>query len=177
MNKTVNFRRAIAGEIPRILEIIAHAKAQMKARGSAQWQDGYPAEADIASDIEHGNGWVLDQSMDGCSTDDLPPIAYGAVVFDGEPAYMQIEGQWLTEMPYVVVHRLAVADKEQGQGIAAEFMLRVGALACERGIGSFRVDTNFDNAPMLHLLEKQGFVYCGRIHYQSGERLAFEKKY
>ena len=60
-------------------------------------------------------------------------IAYGAVVFDGEPAYDAIDGQWLTDEPYVLVHRIAVVDGERGRGVAAEFLHRVETLAQERG--------------------------------------------
>lgn len=102
-------------------------------------------------------------------------IAYGAVVFDGEPAYDAIEGAWLTDGEYVVLHRMAVADGEKGRGVATEFMRRVEAMAHGRGTGSMRVDTNFDNRYMLRMLGRLGFVYCGKVRYRSGERLAFEK--
>lgn len=92
----------------------------------------------------------------------LSVIAYGAVVFDGEPAYDAIDGQWLTDEPYVLVHRIAVADGERGRGVAAEFLHRVEALASERGVKAFRIDTNFDNRTMLRLLERTGFSYCGK---------------
>ncbi len=44
-----------------------------------------------------------------------------------------------------------------------------------RDVEAFRVDTNFDNRIMLRLLEKEGCSFCGKIRYDSGERLAFEK--
>lgn len=164
-------RAAVADDLPRIREIIAQAKAQMRALGSAQWQDGYPAEADIRRDIDRGYGSVMIRP-------DSPgrAIAYGAVVFDSEAAYADIEGKWLTEEPYVVVHRLAVADEEKRRGVAGCFMRNVEALARARGVTAFRIDTNFDNRYMLRLVERQGFVYCGKIRYVSGERLAFEKR-
>ena len=82
-----------------------------------------------------------------------------------------------TRADCVVLHRLAVADGEKGRGVAAEFMRRTEALARERGVSSFRVDTNFDNRYMLRMLERLGFAYCGKIVYGSGERLAFEKPF
>lgn len=100
---------------------------------------------------------------------------YGAVVFDGEPAYAEIDGTWLDQAPYVVLHRLAVAQEVKGQGIATEFMRRTMTLARERGTGSFRIDTNFDNRCMLRLLAKFGFVRCGEIHYAGDPRIAFQK--
>lgn len=168
MNEELIFRQATAADTQRILEIIGQAKAQMLALGSRQWQEGYPAADDIAADIAHGRGWVL------CRTEGV--IAYGAVVFDGEPAYAGIDGAWLSDEDYVVVHRLAVAEGEKGRGRATEFMRRVEVCAHTRGIRAFRIDTNFDNHYMLRMLDTLGFCYCGRICYQSGERLAFEKR-
>ena len=65
---------------------------------------------------------------------------------------------------------------ECGKGVAAEFLHRVEALASERGVKAFRIDTNFDNRTMLRLLERTGFSYCGKVVYRSGERLAYEKR-
>lgn len=172
------FRPAAKGDTPRILAIIRQAQAQMRAAGSRQWQDGYPAPSHIDADIARGAGYVLCKS----GSTEVPRqteqlvIAYGAVVFDGEPAYAHIDGRWRTQAPYVVVHRLAVADGEKGRGVAAEFLRQTEDMASQRGMRSFRIDTNFDNRPMLRLLERQGFAPCGRIFYDSGERLAFEKK-
>ncbi len=45
----------------------------------------------------------------------------------------------------------------------------------EKGMHSFKADTNFDNAAMLHTFEKLGFQYCGEIYYEKGARMAFEK--
>ena len=55
-------------------------------------------------------------------------------------------------------------------------MRRTASLARKRGTPAFRVDTNFDNRPMLHLMEKEHFAYCGKIRCRNGERLAFEKR-
>ncbi|MFT4092143.1 MAG: hypothetical protein QM640_00795 [Niabella sp.] len=37
------------------------------------------------------------------------------------------------------------------------------------------VDTNFDNAPMLHILNKLGYIYCGEVFFRGAARKAFEK--
>ena len=265
MDEKLVFRRARPADAARIMEIIRQAQAQMRALGSLQWQDGYPAAADIGHDIASGYGWVFEKpeaekspearGSDGTGVAGFRPetaaarkitdpgeagttvsgadetaattaatteeateateetrkaremretqetqealetremretqaakaaaaqaqgnvVAYGAVVFDGEPAYEAIEGAWLTDGDYVVLHRMAVADGEKGRGVATEFMRRVEAMACGRGTGSMRVDTNFDNRYMLRMLGRLGFVYCGKVRYRSGERLAFEK--
>lgn len=163
------FRSATPADIPRILQIIRQAQRRMAAAGSLQWQDGYPAPEDIAADLARGYGYVI------CPAGKQEAAAYGAIVFDGEPAYEALEGRWLTNGPYVAVHRLAAADEALGQGIGTEFLEHAGRLARERGIAAFRIDTNFDNRRMLRILAKSGFIYCGKVFYRSGEREAFEK--
>ena len=178
------FRPAVEADAPRILDIIRQAQARMRARGSSQGQKGHPARggvrrpeegaaprpaADIARDIVRSYGHVLADPDTGLVE------AYGAVVFEGEPAYEAIDGRWLTDLRYVMVHRLAVAEEQLRRGLAREFMRRVEQLALRRGCGSFRVDTNFDNSLMLGLLASSGFVRCGEIHYGPERREAFEK--
>ncbi len=161
------FRKATPADTDRAWEIILQAKALMASEGRRQWTDAYPAVVNISCDIANGEAYVL-------CVDDVQMV-YGAVVFSGEPAYEQIADKWLSHGDYVVVHRLAVADEARGLGLAQCFFNEVSALALSKGINSFKVDTNFDNAAMLHILDRQGFTLCGKITYPQGERLAFEK--
>ena len=46
----------------------------------------------------------------------------------------------------------------------------------ENNIFSIKVDTNFDNIPMLKILEKLGYTYCGEVILNYSVRKAFEKK-
>ena len=166
------FRPAVPADAPRIQTIIRQAQAQMRAAGSLQWQNGYPGPEHIAADLLRGYGRVLCRPA---ASGDAEAVAYGAVSFDGEPAYGAIEGGWSSDDAYVVLHRLAVADEAKRQGVATAFFHRTEELARARGVWFFSVDTNFDNHYMLHLLEREGFAYRGKICYDSGERLAFEK--
>lgn len=168
MNEDVTFRSAVEADAERIWQIIRQAKEQMRLLGSQQWQDGYPTLETIAHDIAHGYGYVL--CRQACV------IAYGAAIFDGEPAYEAIEGRWMDDDPYVVVHRLAVVDEMKQQGIATLYMEKVEWLSLQKGINRFRVDTNFDNHYMHKMLERLGFAYCGEIQYERGSRMAYEKK-
>ncbi len=151
------------------MEIIRQAQAQMRARGSAQWQDGYPALPDIEADIACGRG------IAAVATKEMRIVAYAAVAYDGEPAYDCIEGRWLTDGPYVVVHRLAVADEAKGRGTATALLRHAETEARGKGMRSFRIDTAHDNQYMLRMLRTLEFTYCGRVRYRSGERLAYEK--
>lgn len=161
------FRRARQEEADRIMEIMDQAREAMYAAGNYQWDAHYPAISDISADIQKGNAWVV--ARDGRA------LAYGAVVYSGEPAYAKIDGHWLSDVPYVVVHRLAVAAEAKRQGVAQAFMSHVEVQARQQGVCSFRVDTKDTNLPMQHLLAKLGFHFCGTIYYPKGSRMAYEK--
>ncbi len=162
-----NFRKATFGEIPKIWSIIQQAILRRKNDGSRQWQDGYPNESVLQSDVEKGTGYVL--------TEDELIVGYAAVLFNDEPAYHELKGKWLTDGDFVVVHRLAVADSHAGKGLAQKMMLFIEDVGKLNNIFSVKVDTNFDNLPMLRIFEKLGYIYCGEVTFRGGTRKAFEK--
>lgn len=167
ISEKLSFRRAEYCDVPAIGAILKEAVKRMLAEGKRQWDDSYPNETHVSADIDRGAGYVIE--CDGA------PIAYGAVVFDGEPAYDALDGAWLSDGPYVVVHRLAVSQEMQGKGLGRLFMDCVTEYARSEGVSSFKVDTNFDNFAMLHLLDSLEFTYCGEVQYSRGSRKAFEK--
>ena len=162
------FRKAEETDIERIWQIIGQAKAQMQRLGSQQWDENYPAIEHIRQDIQDGNGYVI------CREDRV--VAYGVISFDGEPVYKDIEGKWSNDLPYVIVHRLAIADEMKRQGMAKQFMLQAEEVSRKKGVYNFRVDTKYDNAYMLRLIDTLGFKYCGEVYYRNNSaRKAFEK--
>jgi len=162
------FRKAELDDLPHIMEIIRQAVARMLREGKHQWDENYPTRNHIIFDISQGNGYLL------TDTDGLP-VCYGAILFTGEPAYKNIRGNWHFDMPYVVVHRLAVAESSRGKGISSVFLSEVETLSRNKDIHNFRIDTNYDNLDMQKVLSRCGFTYCGKIQYDKGERLAYEK--
>lgn len=163
----MHLRKAATAEVDVIWAILQDAIAQRKQDGSTQWQNGYPNRQTVLEDIAHGEGYVLEH--DGVI------VAYAAVIARCEPAYAELEGQWLSAGAYLVVHRVARALHHAGRGIAAALLQQVQAHAVAQGIPSVRLDTNFDNAAMLRTLERLGYAYCGKVYYQGAPRLAFEK--
>ncbi|MDR7371289.1 GNAT family N-acetyltransferase [Flavobacterium aquidurense] len=165
---TLLLRKATLSEIPQIWEIIQDAIEQRRLEGSQQWQDGYPNELSITNDINNGYGFVL--------TENDSIVCYAAIIFDIEPAYEEIEGKWLTNDDYVVVHRVAVSKLAKGKGIATKLFLKIEELAVQQNVYSIKVDTNFDNVPMLKILDKLNYTYCGEVYFRGGARRAYEKK-
>lgn len=163
------FRPAVPEDIPAVWTIIVQAKEKRKLEGSDQWQDGYPSEKTIAEDIIAGQGFVL--VFEG------KLIAYVAVIFDGEPAYEDIDGDWLNNDPFAVVHRLAVIQGSQYRGIGTLVMTKIEEWVLSKGVFNIKVDTNFDNQAMLRVFEKRGYAYCGIVVLRGNAfRKAFQKQ-
>ncbi|NHM07839.1 GNAT family N-acetyltransferase [Flavobacterium sp. CYK-4] len=161
------FRKAELSEIPQIWTILQQAIARRKADGSQQWQNGYPNPDAVRNDMAKGVGFVL--------ADGQKVIGYSAVLINDEPAYANIDGQWLSNGDFVVVHRVAISEDYLGQGLVQQMFLEIEKYAIGQNIYSIKVDTNFDNLPMLRIVEKLGYTYCGEVILSGAPRKAFEK--
>jgi GNAT superfamily N-acetyltransferase len=161
-------RKAAFSELPIIWGILQQAIEQRKQDGSEQWQNGYPNEQTALDDITNGHAYVL--------IDNNEIIAYAAIIFGVEPAYNDIKGKWLTtDGDYATVHRVAVSDAVKGRGVATQLFRLIEALCIEQSVYSIKVDTNFDNVPMLKILDKLSYTYCGEIFFSGAPRKAYEK--
>jgi GNAT superfamily N-acetyltransferase len=160
-------RKAQPNEVPIIWNILQDAIEQRKQDGSRQWQDGYPNEFTVKDDIEKGVGYVL--------VENKLILAYAAIIFDKEPAYEVIEGKWLTNGDYAVVHRVATSKLAKGKGVATKFFQMMEDLCIDKNVFSIKVDTNFDNIPMLKILDKLTYTYCGEVYFRGAARKAYEK--
>ena len=165
----IRFRKAKVEDHETIWSIIQDAIERRRLDGSKQWQDGYPNSETISKDIEKGVGFVLINNYDEV-------VAYSAVLLNDEPAYDHIDGNWLSNDDYLVVHRVAVSNDVLGKGIAQLIFNKIENYALEQNIHSIKVDTNFDNIAMLRILEKLGYTYCGEVNIRGAARKAFEKR-
>lgn len=167
MDITGKLRAATKSEVDKIWEILSAAIQRRRLEGSNQWQDGYPNKEVVEHDIHNGHGyvWVVDEQV----------IGYCALLINDEPQYAEIEGQWLTEDDFVVVHRVAIASEYLGQGWAQKIFKAIEEFALSHQIYSVKVDTNYDNPAMLRIFEKLDYQYCGIVHFRNSPRRAFEK--
>jgi len=129
-----------------------------------QWTDGHPVQPIIEADIAAGLSYVC------VSEDKILAVFYFDIA--PEPSYEKIDGGWINDEPYGVVHRIARAQGEDAKG-AGEFCLNW----CFAKHSNVRIDTHKDNIAMLKLLKKLGYVCCGiiRLIEIDDERIAFQK--
>lgn len=163
-------KKTAAEEIPAVMEILAEGSRALAAAGVDQWNDGYPSEADVRADVARGVGYSV--LLDG------RVVGTAVILTDGEEDYAVItEGKWLTDGPYLTVHRIATAPSAKRRGVASFLMARAAEMARAGGMRSIRIDTHADNLVMQSFLASRGFVRCGIIHLgrNGAPRYAYEK--
>ena len=113
--------------------------------------------------MERGVGYVAE--------DNGEVVAVFMFSLDSDPTYKEIyDGAWLSDEPYGVIHRIAVA--EQGRGII-DYCIN----ECFSIRPNLRIDTHEKNIPMQRCLRKNGFVRCGIIYLEDGDpRIAYQKE-
>lgn len=154
--------QATLSQLPQIMEVYAKARAFMAQNGNPlQWGQNYPPEEMIRQDILDGKCYV---NLKG---EEIAAVFYFAV--EEDPTYRVIDGAWLNDEPYGVIHRIAVA--QNGKGVAGE-CFRFAMAQCK----NLRIDTHEDNLPMQRCLAKHGFARCGIIYLEDGDpRIAYQK--
>ncbi len=165
----MEIRKTEEKDIPAVMEVIADAKASLKARNIPQWQNGYPNPDSIRNDIGDGVSWVLE--------DEGRIIGTCCIRLERDPNYTLIEnGEWLNDEEYAVIHRIAVLSAEKGKGYAGRFFSLAEQLALAGGRNDLRADTHDRNKAMRKALESFGFRACGRVYMADGApRIGYHK--
>lgn len=154
-------RLANMGDMPDILAVYDRARKFMSQNGNpTQWGDGYPQENILLDDIEKQRLYVY--------TEDRQIEAVFVFFTGDDPTYSYIEGKWLCDEPYGVIHRIASSGRVKGVFTAClDF--------CKSKTSHIRIDTHKDNKIMQSVLKKHGFLPCGTIYLESGApRIAYE---
>ena len=184
VKKLMNFRKSTFDDVDRILEIIEKAKIELKKLGLDQWQNSYPNREVVENDIKNEFSYVLEEiaKKDNKSENQISKKIIGTIVLspEMEEAYSKIEGKWITNDDYIVIHRLAVDSEVKNKGIATKILEFSEKECIKNKILSIKTDTHENNEPMKKFLEKNGFSYCGVIYLDKepdvGEkRIAYEK--
>ena len=157
-----------AEALDEIMGFIADGKAYLREQGLNQWQEpDYPGRRDIESDVAHGEGYLL--------TADGEAVGYACLCLRGDRSYEQIDGAWLNDRPYAVIHRLAMSRAHRGKGYGNQAFAALERRAMELGFSDIRVDTHEGNRIMRSILEKSGYTCCGIVSFYGKVRFAYHK--
>lgn len=160
----IRIRKGTAADIDAIMKCYDEGRRFMRASGNhAQWINGYPSRELVMEDIARGVGYVgIDEDAD--------IIMAFAFIKGEDPTYSVIEdGEWLNDLPYGTIHRLASIGKQKG-------ILRACVEYCLSEIDNIRLDTHADNTVMQRAASRLGFRRCGVIYCVDGSpRVAYQR--
>lgn len=154
MTTTIN--KCSANQREEIYEIIENCKTSLQAEGIFQWTDHYPTLQVIQNDIESGNLYQI-QSDNGI----LGIINISTIQ---EEEYKTINWTYPDET-CLVIHRLAVDPKHQGQGFAQKLMTFAENYGIENGFESIRLDAYSQNIRVLRFYEKRAYTKQGEVYF------------
>ncbi len=163
----MQIREATYSDMETILRLYEQAREYFRAAGIPQWLDGRPDYDDVFGDIDDGICYV--------ATENSYILAVFICSFSEEGRYPSIlGGEWLNADEFAGLHRVAVAPNSKGRGIGGE-IIRFAAMRCrENGVYNLRCDTHPSNLSMRRMLEKNGFVACGKFYESGEERVAYQ---
>lgn len=162
----LKIRKAIAVDIPAILNVFDDARSFQRASGFVQWVDGYPNAATVESDINKREAYVAEFNGQ--------IVGYFFIAFN-DPGYDQITGIWQNNGDFAVVHRLALSSQVRGYGFGERILYAAEELAKQGGAGSMRIDTGEANTIMQRIMARLNYTPKGLIVFSWGPRLTFEK--
>lgn len=155
--ETMQIRQANIEDLPQLLALYDHARIFMAEHGNpVQWGKNYPPEELVEGDIRNGNQYV------GVADERIVATFFYCPMED--PDYQVIEGAWLNEEPYGVVHRITSDGTVKG---AASACLTWAFGQC----GNLKIDTHRDNVVMQNMLKKNGFQSCGTSMSRIGQNV------
>ena len=163
----VTLENALVEDVQQCYDIINIGRKFQQEQGFTQWTEDYPNFNTIHDDILNKTGYVV--KVDGMIA------GYMCIDFGGEPAYYNIEGKWNLDAPFAVVHRMAFSTQYRGIGLADTTWKLIEEYCQKKNIHYIRVDTDFPNKRMQHILEKNGFKRCGVIVFQGSGKIAYDK--
>ncbi|WP_317367780.1 GNAT family N-acetyltransferase [uncultured Tyzzerella sp.] len=165
----MKIRQAKYEDIEKIMLIINEAKKYFADEKIFQWSEEYPNSDTIKNDIDKNVSFVVEHNKE--------IIATFVFIIGEDQCYKNIyEGNWITNDIYATIHRLAISNKYKRKGIAYEIIKYSEKCCVDNNIKSLRIDTHKLNVPMIKLIEKNNFIYCGIIKTEYlSDRVAYEK--
>jgi ribosomal protein S18 acetylase RimI-like enzyme len=145
--------------------IVRDAAQSMNEQGIYQWDEIYPNNAVLQKDIEQRHMHLMVRGGE----------IVGLITLNEEQSPEYGDVSWSFQGRVRVVHRLTVAQRHQGKGLASRLMDFVETDAISQGYDAIRLDAFTLNPIAIHLYESRDYKKAGTIRFRKGLFFCYEK--
>ncbi|KMT23130.1 GNAT family N-acetyltransferase [Clostridium cylindrosporum] len=158
--------KANKNNLPKIMDVLKDTIISMNTEGLYQWNENYPNEEIILNDMEKEELFVKveDETIKG----------FIVLNEHDDKGYENLDWKYEKEKS-LIIHRLCVSPKYQGNGVAKEIMDFTNTFAASKGYKAIRLDTAVENKKAIRFYEKLGYEKVGVLSARRGEYVCFEK--
>ncbi|MGD9608457.1 MAG: GNAT family N-acetyltransferase [Desulfovibrionaceae bacterium] len=163
----MEIRKGYLKDLESIMGIVENAIVSMDSEGIDQWDDIYPNDETLVSDIEQSYLYVFDDQGE----------IKGFVVLNEhqEKEYVAIPWKYDTGRQ-LVIHRLCTDPRYKRRGIATALIDYAELWAKAHQYASIRLDAFTGNPAACALYERKGYEKRGIVTFRKGAFFCFEKK-
>nr|WP_068889526.1 GNAT family N-acetyltransferase [Pedobacter panaciterrae] len=164
--KTENILKIELQDVNEVMSLIKEAIDEMESRNIYQWDEVYPDYNTIITDIQAETMFGIFKNLE----------LAGIVVLDKNqsPEYSSIKWESNIGIP-LVMHRLCVRPKFQGQGIAKQLLRFSEQFAIDNSYKSIILDSFSRNHVALNLYENNGYMKKGKVTFRKGDFHCYQK--
>lgn len=145
--KQYKINKTNLSDLSEIMLIYNHARNLMNSHNNFQWDEYYPTKEMIIQDTNNGNHFTVKEE------DEILGV-FALVDYDSE--YDDIDGEWLNNKPYLEIKKIALKK--------LDFSLITYIIDYVFGkCPNIKIDTCEDNIGVQKILERNNFVYCGKL--------------
>lgn len=155
-------------DLPQIMQIIMQAKNYFAKKTTFQWDKNYPNKSHIKCDIVKKNSYIVKNTYD--------ILATFCLSVEKDEIYENIQNiRWISDGTYATIHRMAIDNLYKKMGVGSDILEYCEKYCRENNIKSLRIDTHIKNIPMINLIKKHNFTYCGETKTNDFSIIIFEK--
>lgn len=162
----MKFRKGLNKDLKEIMDIIKRSIINMEDQGIFQWDELYPNEDILSTDISQEELYVFIEEE----------IIMGFITLNHNKDMEYEEINWShSDGNPLIIHRLCIDPKYGGKGRAKALIEFAENYGKEHGYESIRLDAYSKNLRACKLYENLGYTNCGTVEFRKGTFNCYEK--
>jgi len=157
---------AVETDLPEIMELVKASIQKLNDDSIDQWDEVYPTKQLFEHDIKRNSlyKYLIGTNIAAIVTlSEDYPIEYNNIEWNDKSS------------KHLIIHRLVVAPRYQGQGISKSMLLFAEKTAIEKQYESIKLDSFIDNKISMALYISMGYRRVGSVNFRKGTFACFKK--